>query len=118
VKPRVSIVIPAYNEGSDIENVLSRLIEAVELPSEIVVVVDSPDDSTVPYVEKYADRNPHIHCLVNDVQPGPAQAIRFGIERATADVIVVTMADGCDDPEQIDHLVRLVERGIRVEDSR
>jgi dolichol-phosphate mannosyltransferase len=112
VKPRVSIVIPAYNEGSDIEDVLSRLIEAVELPSEIVVVVDSPDDGTVPYVEKYADRNPHIHCLVNDVQPGPAQAIRFGIERAAADVIVVTMADGCDDPQQIDQLVRLVERGV------
>ena len=33
VKPRVSIVIPAYNEGSDIEDVLGRLIEAVQLPS-------------------------------------------------------------------------------------
>ena len=114
MKPRVSIVIPAYNEGSAIEDVLSRLIEAVELPSEIVVVVDAPDDATVPYVEKYADRNPHIRCLVNDVQPGPAQAIRFGIERASADVVVVTMADGCDDPQQIDQLVRLVERGVVV----
>ena len=78
MKPRVSIVIPAYNEGSDIEDVLGRLIEAVELPSEIVVVVDSPDDGTVPYVEKYADRNPHIRCVVNDVQPGsgPGDPIR------------------------------------------
>ena len=60
MKPRVSIVIPAYNEGSDIEDVLSRLIEAVQLPSEIVVVVDAPDDTTVPYVEKYAPEDPHI----------------------------------------------------------
>ncbi len=114
MKPRVSVVIPAYNEGSEIEDVLSRLVEAMELPSEIVVVVDSPDDSTVPYVEKYAAKNPHIRAVVNDVQPGPAQAIRYGIDRAVADVVVVTMADGCDDPQQIDQLVRLVERGVVV----
>jgi len=112
VKPRVSIVIPAYNEGSDIEDVLGRLIEAVQIPSEIVVVVDSPDDTTVPYVEKYATKSPNIRALVNDVEPGPAQAIRYGIDRAVADVVVVTMADGCDDPQQIDQMVRLVERGV------
>ena len=112
MKPRVSVVIPAYNEGSAIEDVLSRLVEAVELPNEIVVVVDAPDDTTVPYVEKYTARNPQIRCLINDVEPGPAQAIRYGIDRAVADVVVVTMADGCDDPQQIDQMVRLVERGV------
>ena len=53
-------------------------------------------------------------CCVNDVEPGPAQAIRYGFDQATADVVVVTMADGCDDPQQIDQLVRLVERGVVV----
>lgn len=110
--PRVSIVIPAYNEGAEIEVVLSRLAEAVTLPCEIVVVVDSPDDSTAPYVEKYAVTDARIRLVVNDVQPGPAQAIRYGIERAEAGVVLVTMADGCDDPQQIDQLVRLVERGV------
>ncbi len=114
MKPRVSVVIPAYNEGSNIEDVLARLVEAVQLPSEIVVVVDSPEDSTVPYVEKYAAKNPQIRAVVNDVRPGPAQAIRYGIDRAVAAVVVVTMADGCDDPQQIDQLVRLVERGVVV----
>ncbi len=114
MKPRVSVVIPAYDEGSNIEDVLSRLVEAVQLPSEIVVVVDTPEDSTVPYVEKYAAKNPQIRAVVNDVEPGPAPAIRYGIDRAVADVVVVTMADGCDDPQQIDQLVRLVERGVVV----
>ncbi len=112
MKPRVSIVIPAFNEGSQIENVLGRLTEAVQLPSEIVVVVDSADDTTLPYVEKYSSRDPSVRALVNDVEPGPAQAIRYGIDRAVADVVVVTMADGCDDPQQIDQMVRLVERGV------
>jgi len=112
VKPRVSVIIPAYNEGTGIEDVLGRLAEAVTLPCEVVVVVDSPDDSTLPYVEKYAVRDERVRAVVNDVRPGPAQAIRFGFEHAAADVVVVTMADGCDDPQQIDPLVRLVERGV------
>jgi len=114
MKPRVTIVIPAYNEGQGIEDVLERLLETVELPCEISVVVDSPDDSTVTYVEKFAKRDTRVRCLVNDVAPGPAQAIRYGIDRASADVVVVTMADGCDDPQQIDYLTRLVERGVVV----
>jgi glycosyltransferase involved in cell wall biosynthesis len=114
MKPRVSIVIPAYQEDSEIEGVLSRLTEAVRLPCEIVIVVDSEEDSTLPYVEKYARIDPRVRALVNDVAPGPAHAIRYGMERAEADVVVVTMADGCDDPQQIDSLVRLVERGVVV----
>ena len=51
---------------------------------------------------------------LNTYGPGPAQAIRFGFAHAKADVVVVTMADGCDDPMQIDPLVRLVERGVVV----
>ena len=112
MKPRVSIVVPAYNEGSSIEDVLARLTETVQLPCEISVVVDTPDDSTVSYVEKFAARDDRVRVVVNDVEPGPAQAIRYGIDRAAAEVVVVTMADGCDDPQQIDHLVRLVERGV------
>jgi dolichol-phosphate mannosyltransferase len=45
---------------------------------------------------------------------GPAFAIRYGIHRASAPVVVVTMADGSDDPRQIDELTRLVERGVVV----
>jgi dolichol-phosphate mannosyltransferase len=45
---------------------------------------------------------------------GPANAIRYGFDAATAPVAVVTMADGCDDPRQIDDLTRLVERGVVV----
>jgi dolichol-phosphate mannosyltransferase len=114
MKALVSVVIPAHEEGSIIESVLSRLSEAVTLPCEVLVVVDSPTDSTIPYVEKYARSDSRVRVVVNDVEPGPAQAIRYGFERAEGEVVVVTMADGCDDPQQIDALARLVERGVVV----
>ncbi|MGH3422031.1 MAG: glycosyltransferase family 2 protein, partial [Streptosporangiaceae bacterium] len=113
-RPRVSVVVPAYNEGEQVVSVLDRLFESVRLAAEVLVVVDSADDTTVPVAEEYAQKEPRLRCLVNTYGRGPANAIRFGIDVASAPVVVVTMADGCDDARQIDELVRLVERGVAV----
>ena len=112
--PRVSVVVPAYNESEHIIPVLDRLFESVRLPCEVLVVVDSEDDDTIPVVAEYSLKEPRIRCLVNTYGRGPANAIRFGIDAAAAPVAVVTMADGCDDPRQIDDLTRLVDRGVAV----
>jgi dolichol-phosphate mannosyltransferase len=112
--PRVTVVIPAYNEGDHILPVLDRIFEAVHLPCEVLVVVDAPEDTTVPVVDEYSLKEPRLRCAVNTYGRGPANAIRFGIDAAAAPVAVVTMADGCDDPRQIDDLARLVDRGVAV----
>lgn len=112
--PRVSVVIPAYNEGDDIVPVLDRMLESITLSSELLVVVDTTDDTTVPVVTAYGENHPDVRIVVNDYGRGPAHAIRYGIHQAKAAVVVVTMADGCDDPRQIDELTRLVERGVVV----
>jgi dolichol-phosphate mannosyltransferase len=111
---RLSIVIPAYNEGEHVVPVLERLFEAVMLPCEVLVVVDDEADTTRPVVQRLAEREPRLHCMINTYGRGPANAIRYGIDHATTPVAVVTMADGCDDVRQIDDLVRLVERGVAV----
>jgi glycosyltransferase involved in cell wall biosynthesis len=114
VKPRLSIVVPAYNEGESIVPFLDRVFEAVALPCEMLVVFDTPEDTTRPFLEKYAREEPRLVPTLNTYGRGPAKAIRFGIDHASADVVVVTMADGSDDPLQIDALARLVERGVVV----
>jgi len=114
VRPIVSVIIPAYEEGEGVVAVLRRLGEAVLLPSEIVVVVDSKDDSTISFVEELALEDKRLRVVVNSYGRGPANAIRFGIDASRAPVVVVTMADGCDDPFQIDQLARLVDRGVVV----
>jgi dolichol-phosphate mannosyltransferase len=114
VKPRVSVVVPAYNEGSAVVPFLDRIFEAITLPAEVLVVYDSPSDSTVPFLSRYAERDQRLRPLHNTLGSGPAQALHYGIDHATADVVVVTMADGSDDPMQIDQLTRLVERGVVV----
>lgn len=113
-RPRVSVIIPAYNEGDNIIPVLTRVFEGVQLSCEVVVVVDFPEDTTVATVERLAADEPRLRVVINTLGRGPANAIRFGIAGANASTVVVTMADGCDDPRQIDDLVRLVERGVVV----
>lgn len=112
MNPRVSVVIPAYNEGEGILTCLEQLFDAVTVECEVLVVYDSPDDSTAPYVEKFAQDQPRVIPTLNTYGRGPARAIRYGIDQARAPVVAVMMADGSDDPRQIDDLTRLVERGV------
>jgi glycosyltransferase involved in cell wall biosynthesis len=108
----VSIVIPVLNEGEAIVPCLDRITNGVASPCEVIVVYDDPGDTTLPYLEKYAESDSRIVPLLNPSGPGPARAIRCGIEHARAPVAVVTMADGSDDPQQIDQLTNLVDRGV------
>ncbi|WP_122816993.1 glycosyltransferase family 2 protein [Nocardioides pantholopis] len=110
----VSVVIPAYNEGEAILPVLERITDSVESEYEVLVVVDFPEDTTVPVVAEFARGNPRVRTAVSTYGRGPANAIRFGIDQVTNPVVVVTMADGSDDPRQIDDLARLVNRGVVV----
>jgi dolichol-phosphate mannosyltransferase len=110
----VSVVIPAYNEDEAIVPVLERILEAVQSQCEVLVVVDTPDDDTIPVVERFAAHDDRVRCVVNTYGRGPANAIRYGIDQVSNPVVVVTMADGSDDPRQIDDLARLVNRGVVV----
>ena len=110
--PLVSVVIPVYEEGEAIVPCLDRIVEGVELPFEVLAVYDHADDSTLPVLDEYSKREPRVRAVLNGYGKGPARAIRWGIEHAAAPVAVVTMADGSDDPEQIDQLCKLVDRGV------
>ena len=112
VEPRISLVIPVKDEGDAITACLRRIVETVTLPLEVLVVYDDEDDTTLPPLQAFASEDARIQPLRNEHGPGPAQAIRWGIEAARAPVVIVTMADGSDDTQQIDDLCRLVERGV------
>ncbi|MGZ4684044.1 MAG: glycosyltransferase family 2 protein [Acidimicrobiales bacterium] len=112
MSPQVSIIVPVFNEGDLVVPLMLRLLEAVQMPCEVLAVFDSIDDTTKPHLEKLAANDSRVVPTLNTGPPGPAHALRFGFECAKAPVVVVTMADGSDDPMQIEDLVRLVERGV------
>jgi len=111
---RASLIVPARNEKVLMPIFLSRMVETVEIPVEVLIIVDSENDTTLDAVQDCKIGNLQVRTLVSDLGPGPAQAIKFGIAAAQTEVVVVTMADGSDDPRVIDDLIRLIERGCVV----
>jgi len=108
--PAVSIVIPAYNESETIQSSIARIARNVSLHFEVIVVVDSEQDTTIPVIQRIQKEIPQVRVEIQSSH-GPADAIKYGFSRAIAPVVIVTMADGSDDPASIDTLVELVDRG-------
>jgi len=114
MKPSLSVVIPVYNEGAAITVWLDRVFAEVPSSTEVLAVYDFPEDATVPFVGEYAAKESRLHPVLNTYGRGPARAIKFGIDAAEADEVVVSMADGSDQPEQIEMLADLIRRGAVV----
>ena len=110
----LSIVIPVYNEGPAVEPVLRALHAAVTTPKEIIVVWDFDGDTTRPVIEALQPSLPGLRGLRNDLGRGVLNAMRAGINDAKGELIVISMADGSDEPRVIDPMVALARGGADV----
>src|SRR5207302_4453267 len=114
-EPRLSIVVPVYNEGENIKRTLRELAAAVRSkPYEVLIVYDFDEDTTVPVVEGMRAEVPQVVLHRNDVARGALGAIRSGFQAARAPHVVVTMADLSDDPQDVDRMLELAETGADV----
>ena len=112
--PEVSIVLPVYNEGEAVEPVLRGLSAAVKTPHELVVVYDFDGDTTVPVIARLAPEIPGLRGLRNDIGRGVLNAMKAGIAGTTAPYVLISMADGSDDPKGVDRMVALARGGADV----
>jgi len=112
--PELSIVLPVYNEGEAVEAVLRGLAAAVRTPHELVVVYDFDEDTTVPVVHRLAGEIPNLRGLRNDLGRGVLNAMKSGIAGTSAPYVVISMADGSDEPTAVDPMVELARSGADV----
>ena len=106
-----SIVIPVREEGETFVPYLEAVLSSVRDPKEVLVIHDTPEDVTVAVANRYREEGHPVIPLLNTYGPGPAYAIRYGLEHASGDAVVVTMADGSDDATQIDQMADLTRSG-------
>lgn len=112
--PELSIVLPVYNEGEAVEPVLRALSAAVRTTHELVVVYDFDEDSTVPVVARLATEIPGLRGLRNDLGRGVLNAMKSGIAGTAAPYVLISMADGSDEPSVVDPMVALARDGADV----
>lgn len=112
--PELSIVMPVYNEGAGIAQVLRDLTAKVRTPHEVLVVYDFDEDSTLPAVRSLQGEIPRVRPLKNGLGPGVLNAMKAGIAAAAAPYVLVTMADGSDEYDRVDRMVELARSGADV----
>ena len=112
----LSIIIPAYNEGRTIIELLDQVL-AVQLRDgvrrELVIVDDGSKDDTADRARAFRTAHPEerIHVFVQPINRGKGAAIHKGIELAEGDHLIVQDADLELAPEQINDLLGPVLAG-------
>jgi glycosyltransferase involved in cell wall biosynthesis len=114
---KLSIVIPAYNEGRTIHLILDQ-VKAVALlggmEKEVIIVNDCSHDNTEEAIQKYilANRELPIYYYKHEVNLGKGAALHTGIQQATGDYVIIQDADLEYDPEEYNILLRPILRGV------
>lgn len=93
VDTALTILLPVKNEGINLRVMLQILRAVVEENHEVVVVVDSPDDTSIEVVEKTKMEYPELRWIHNQIGCGVVNAIRAGVEVARGDNILIFAAD-------------------------
>jgi glycosyltransferase involved in cell wall biosynthesis len=114
---KLSIVIPAYNEGNTIHFILNK-VKAVNLinniSKEVIIVNDCSTDDTEVAIQNYMSTNPdlNIQYFKHEINKGKGAALHTGISKATGEFLIIQDADLEYDPEEFNDLLKPVVNGF------
>jgi glycosyltransferase involved in cell wall biosynthesis len=112
---KLSIVIPAYNEGKTIHLILDKVAQTsiVGVEKEVIIVNDCSTDDTQDNIKKFMSLNPalNIKYFYHETNSGKGAAINTGIGKATGDFVIIQDADLEYDPSEYSILLKPIVDG-------
>ena len=109
----LDILIPVYNEGSNIQDVLESLARDVKTQFAILICYDRDDDDTLTALNRYSGPPLDIR-LVKNQGRGAHGAILTGFRASTASAVVVFPADDTINATILDQMYRAIQTGNQI----
>jgi len=115
--PKVSVIVPCFNEEAVLPNLFERLDKAAVswgLDYEIICVDDGSRDQTWQLLKAQNQKNSRWHCLSFARNFGHQTAVSAGLYYAEGDAVVVLDADLQDPPEELSRFFEKWREGFQV----
>jgi glycosyltransferase involved in cell wall biosynthesis len=116
-RPRISIVIPAYNESSALHELHQRLthvVDGMSVSAEFVYVNDGSHDDTLQVIRAIRSHDPRVALVDLSRNFGKEIAMTAGLDHARGEAVILIDADLQDPPELIPELCRRWREGYDV----
>lgn len=110
----LSIILPVYNEGSNITKQIRELEKNLQNKHETLIIYDFDEDTTVPYVRKLQKKYHSVLLKKNIFGRGVITAVKTGFEASKGSAVVVMPADLADDPETINKMYKKLLGGFDI----
>lgn len=107
MSPKISIIIPSYNEEKNISRCLDSVLNQTFTDFEVLCVDDGSSDGTFEIIKNYSEKDSRIIPLKNP-DKGVSSARNFGIENAKGDYIGFVDSDDFIQPQMYEFLYRAV----------
>lgn len=85
----LTVIIPAYNEGKTIRNVIREVLKTPRV-GQVIVIDDASQDDTSLHINKFKDK---ITFIQNEKNRGKGYSVRRGLEKAILKYTIIQDAD-------------------------
>ena len=116
-QPYLSIVIPVYNEESNLVPLMERLYHVVEgtgRPFEIIFTNDGSRDRSLEILQRMVQQYPGVKVVEFNGNFGQHMAILAAFEMSLGQIVITLDADLQNPPEEIPRMVAEIEKGFDV----
>lgn len=112
-KIKLSIIIPVYNEEQTVIELFKKVnnVKLQNIDKEIIIVDDGSTDSSKKLIKDIKTKHPQIKIYLMEINLGKGGAIRFGLKKATGDIILIQDADLELEPNEYSKLIKPIING-------
>lgn len=114
VSKKISIIMPAYNEAENLEDLIPVLAKNAPQQYEFVLVDDGSIDNTSEICEKFANMYDCVKFIRHPENRGKTKAFETGVFNSDGEILVLLETDWQYEPNDIEPLVTPIEKGYDI----